>query len=285
MGSHSGNTDDAVTLARDLVLAERFEPAIALLREHLVEHSDDGLAWRRLAGALIGVDDCAAAVDAASRSIAVDPGDMAAYRYRALAYHLLKRHRESYADAQRAVELAPDDHESLSLLATNVLAVDRDAARFEELVQRALKVNPDSRPAQSLASDYRRTRRRNMAAITVRLAAVPVAIVLLVGWFTLDTGRSADAHWMIWPGLAAVAVVGGLRNWPLRDMIPELGLVHVAVAATAAGIIVAGVGFGAAQGVSVAASLGLVAVAVSGVFGLLLIALRRTVKRRARIYR
>ena len=286
MEPQSGTTDDAVARARELVLAERFEPAIALLREHLAVHPEDSIAWHRLAGALIGVDDHAAAVDAAGRSIAVNPDDAVGYRFRALAHHLLNRHRESYADAQRAVELAPDDHEALTLLATNVLTVDRDAARFEELVRRALTVNPDSRPAQSVAREYRRTRRHKMVT-TVHLAAAPIAIVLLFGWFAVDTGRSTDARWMIWPGLAAVAAIfvsGGL-NWSARGMIPDLGPVHMAVAATATWTIVTGAGYGATRGIPAAASLGLTAVAVSGVFGLLLIGSRRIVKRRARIYR
>ncbi|MEU5720831.1 tetratricopeptide repeat protein [Micromonospora sp. NPDC047738] len=67
------NREDLVARARELVLAERFEPAIALLREHLAAHPDDGVAWRRLAGALIGFGDDAAAVDAARRAIEANP--------------------------------------------------------------------------------------------------------------------------------------------------------------------------------------------------------------------
>ncbi|MFI7604145.1 tetratricopeptide repeat protein [Micromonospora sp. NPDC049366] len=137
MQPQSGNGDDAVARARELVRAKQLEPAVALLREHLTAHPDDGVGWRRLAGALIGLDEEPAAVDAADRAIELNSEDAAAYRYRALAHQLLSRYRESYADAKRAVELAPDDHESLSLLALNVLAVDRDTARFKELIQRA----------------------------------------------------------------------------------------------------------------------------------------------------
>ncbi|MFG3685550.1 tetratricopeptide repeat protein [Micromonospora sp. NPDC047740] len=263
------NREDLVARARELVLAERFEPAIALLREHLAAHPDDGVAWRRLAGALIGFGDDAAAVDAASRAIEANPEDATAYRYRALAHLILARDRESYADAKRAVELAPDDHEALSLLASNVLNVDRDVARFEELIQRALTVNPSSPPTRRLARRYRAIHRRTKT-IAVNLAAFPIAIVLLFGWFAVDTGRASDATWMIWPGLVALAVifVSGLVTWSARGALPMLTLPQVATAAGAAGIIAAGAGYGATRGVPAAAVLGLISIALSGVLGL-----------------
>ena len=272
MEPQSGNGDDAVARARELVRAEQFGPAIELLREHLSAHPDDGIAWRRLAGALIGFGEHAAAVDAAGRAIEINPEDVAAYRYRALALLMLNRDWESYADAKRAVELAPDDHEALTLLARNVVEVDRDVARFKELIQRALAVNPDSAPARHLDRQYRRLHRRTLA-VAIHLVTLPAAIVLLFGWFAVDTGSSMDARWMVWPGLVALAVVlvRGLSTWSARGMLPMLTLPQVSAAASAAGIVAAGAGYGATRGVPAAAVLGLTAVAISGFFGLLLL--------------
>ncbi|MEU7779326.1 tetratricopeptide repeat protein [Micromonospora parva] len=272
MAPRSGNGDDAVARARELVRAEQFGPAIELLREHLNAHPDDGIAWRRLAGALIGLGDHAAAVDAAGRAIEIDPEDVTAYRYRALALLLLNRGRDSYADAKRAVELAPDDHEALSLLAQNVVEVDRDVARFKELIQRALNANPDSAPAWHLARQYRRLRRRTLT-VAMHLVTLPAAIVLLFGWFAVDTGKSMAARWMVWPCLVALAVIlgRGLFTWSARGVLPMLTLPQVSAAASAAGIVAAGAGYGATRGAPTAAVLGLTAVAISGVFGLLLL--------------
>ncbi|MDG9672460.1 tetratricopeptide repeat protein [Micromonospora sp. DH14] len=278
MEPQSGNGDDAVARARELVRAEQFGPAIELLREHLNAHPDDGIAWRRLAGALIGLGEHAAAVDAAGRAIDIDPEDVAAYRYRALALLMLKRDGESYADAKRAVELAPDDHEALSLLARNVIEVDRDIARFKELIGRALTVNPDSAPARHLARQYRRLHRRNLA-VAMHLVILPAAIVLLFGWFAVDTGRSTDARWMMWPCLVALGaiLVRGLFTWSAPGVLPMLTLPQVSAAASAAGIVAAGAGYGATRGVPAAAVLGLTAVAISGAFGLLLLQQRRRI--------
>ncbi|MER7444879.1 hypothetical protein [Micromonospora avicenniae] len=268
MQPESGNGDDAVARARELVLAKQFEPAVALLREHLTAHPDDGVAWRRLAGALIGLDEEAAAIDAADRAIEVNSEDAVAYRYRALANQLLSRYQESYADAKRAVELAPDDHEALSLLALNVLAVGRDTARFKELIQRALIVNPGSAAARGALRGYRRIQRRTVA-VAANLAAFPVAVVLLCGWFAIDTGRSSDARWMIWPGfvaLAAMVVIGPLTRSAER-LFPMLTLTQVSTAAIAAGVIAAGAGYGATRAIPAAATLGLTSVAISGLSG------------------
>ncbi|MEU8253100.1 hypothetical protein AB0C06_02365 [Micromonospora inaquosa] len=272
MEPQSGNGDDAVARARELVRAEQFGPAIELLREHLGAHPDDGIAWRRLAGALIGFGEHAAAVDAAGRAIEINPEDVAAYRYRALALLMLNRDGDSYADAKRAVELAPDDHEALSLLARNVVEVDRDVARFKELIQRALTVNPDSAPARHLARQYRRLHRRTLI-VAMHLVTLPAAIVLLFGWFAVDTGRSMDARWMVWPCLVALAatLVRGVFTWSARGVPPMLTLPQASAAASAAGIVAAGAGYGATRGVPAAAVLGLTAVAISGVFGLLLL--------------
>ncbi|MDG9672455.1 tetratricopeptide repeat protein [Micromonospora sp. DH14] len=106
MEPQSGNGDDAVARARELVRAEQFGPAIELLREHLNAHPDDGIAWRRLAGALIGLGEHAAAVDAAGRAIDIDPEDVAAYRYRALALLMLKRDGESAAASTAGIVAA-----------------------------------------------------------------------------------------------------------------------------------------------------------------------------------
>ncbi|MGR6319089.1 hypothetical protein Q2K19_30510 [Micromonospora soli] len=268
MEPQPGNGDDAVARARELVLAEQFEPAIALLRKHLATHPDDGVAWRRLAGALIGLGHNAVAVKAAGRAIDVNPEDVAAYRHRALAHHLRRRHRESYADAKRAVELAPDDPEALTLLAFNVLNVDRDVARFKELFQRALTVTPSSAPARDAARHYRRIRRRS-TAVALFLTAFPSAIVLLFRWLVMvDPSSAGDARWVIWPGVVAMAVsfVSALLGWSARGAGPMLTLPLVATAMSAAGIVTAGAEYGASRGVPTAAALGLASVAISGCY-------------------
>ncbi|MGW4502739.1 tetratricopeptide repeat protein [Micromonospora sp. NPDC004336] len=266
MESQSGNVDDAVARARELVRDKRYEPAISLLHAYLRTHPEDPVAWRRLAGALIGAGDHAAAVDAAGRAIEVSPEDVAAHRHRALAHSLLARHRASYSDAKRAVELAPDDHEALALLAVNVLHVDRDVARFKELFRRALAVNSSSAPARYLAEQHRRIRRNSMA-VAVWLAATPAGVALLVRWFAVDDAPR-DAGWIMWPGLVSVAVgfvsllvARSARNAPLMLTRPQ-----VSIAMGVAGVIAAGAGYAGTHAAAAAAVLGMASVAVSGFF-------------------
>ncbi|WBC12780.1 hypothetical protein O7600_16480 [Micromonospora sp. WMMA1998] len=280
MEPKSTPVEDAVARARDLALAQEFRPAVALLRAHLRAHPDDSLAWRRLAGALIGLDDWAAAIDAAGRAIDIDPGDTAAWRYRALARHLLGRHRASYADARRAVELAPDDPEALSLLAANVLTVDRDVARFRELYRRALTVDPSSAPARHSARLDRRIRRRG-AAILLLLAVYPPWCVLFLRWLVVDDG-STDTNWTMWPTVAGVAVmivaaVVGRTAGAVPLVLTWRGIVG---AAGVAGACAAGAVWGGTRTATTAAAFGLAAVAMSLLFSL---ALRLSHRRAARL--
>ncbi|MEU1966882.1 hypothetical protein ABZ541_10250 [Micromonospora sediminicola] len=268
MESPSAPVEDAVARARDLALAQEFRPAVALLRAHLRTHPDDSLAWRRLAGALIGLDDRAAAIDAAGRAIDIDPGDVVAWRHRALAGHLLGRHRASYADARRAVELAPDDPEALNLLAVNVLTVDRDVARFRELYRRALAVDRNSAPARHSARVDRRIRRRG-AAILLLLAVYPPWCVLFLRWLVVDDG-SPDAGWTMWPTVAGVAVmivaaVVGRTAGAVPLVLTWRGIVG---AAGVAGVGAAGAVWGGTRTATMAAAFGLTAVAVSLLFAL-----------------
>lgn len=283
MEPQSGTAEDVIARARELVLAEQFEPAIALLCEHLTTHPDDGVAWRRLSGALIGHGDHAAAVDAAGRAIDLDPEDVAAHRHRALALHLLGRHRESYVDAKRAVELAPDDHEALSLLAWSVLNVDRDPARARVLVKRALTLNPGSAPARDAARRCRTIRRSTTAGVLF-LAAFPIAAVLMFWWYmTVDTDSAGDARRIIWPDVAAwaVGILSALVMKSARGAPPMLTPPQAFAAVGAAGIIAAGAGYGATRECPVAIALGLASLAISGVYSFLLFR-RGAVRRRAR---
>src|SRR6266568_1770076 len=50
----------------------------------LAEQPDDATGWHRLAGALIGAEEQTRAVEAADRSIAVDPQNATAHRMRAI---------------------------------------------------------------------------------------------------------------------------------------------------------------------------------------------------------
>ncbi|WP_422744052.1 tetratricopeptide repeat protein [Micromonospora sp. WMMD754] len=270
MESPSAPVEDAVARARDLALAQEFRPAVALLRAHLRTHPDDSLAWRRLAGALIGLDDWAGAIDAAGRAIDIDPGDVAAWRHRALARHLLGRHRASYADARRAVELAPDDPEALSLLAANVLTVDRDMARFRELYRRALSVDPSSAPARHSARLDRRIRRRGAATLLL-LAAHPPSCLLFLRWIAIDDG-STDTSWTMWPTVAGVAVmivaaVVGRTAGTVPLVLTWRGIVG---AAGVAGAGAAGALWGGTRTATMAAAFGLAAVAISLLFSLAL---------------
>ncbi|GAA3770306.1 tetratricopeptide repeat protein [Micromonospora maritima] len=260
--------EDAVARARDLVLAQEFRPAVALLRAHLRTHPDDSLAWRRLAGALIGLGDQHAAIDAAGRAIDADPGDTVAWRYRGLARHLLGRHRESYADARRAVDLAPDDPEGLNLLAVNVLTVDRDVARFRELYRRALTVDPSNAPARHSAGLDRRIRRRGAAAL-VLLAVYPPWCVLFLRWLAVDDG-STDAGWTMWPTVAGVAVLIVCAAVGRTSGVVPLVLTWRAIvgAACVGGAGAAGAVWGGTRTATMAAAFGLTAVAVSLLFAL-----------------
>lgn len=270
MESPSAPVEDAVARARDLALAKEFKPAVALLRAHLRTHPDDSLAWRRLAGALIGLDDRAGAIDAAGRAIDIDPGDVAAWRHRALARHLLGQHRASYADARRAVEIAPDDPEALSLLAANVLTVDRDMARFRELYRRALSVDPSSAPARHSARLDRRIRRRGAATLML-LTVHPPWCVLFLRWLAVDDG-STDAGWAMWPTVvgAAVVIVAAVVGRTAGAVPLVLNWRGIVGAAGVAGVGAAGAVWGGTRTATTAAAYGLAAVAVSLLFSLAL---------------
>ncbi|SBT47341.1 tetratricopeptide repeat protein [Micromonospora auratinigra] len=257
---------DAVARAAELARAEQFAPAVALLREHLAADPADNVAWRRLAGALIGLGRHALAVEAAGRAIDLDPTDVAAHRHRALARLLLDRPEDSYADAQHAVRLAPDDPEALSLLAWSVLRVDRDPTRFRELVQQALRANPDSPPANRAVRHHRRMRRWAVAS-GVLLAALPGGGVPLLRWWAAGDGSTDDRSVVV---LLVVTVgcllfgVSGARAFPL------LTWAQSGPAAGVAGLLAAAAGYAAVHGVPTAVAAGTAAIVVAVLFWLVL---------------
>jgi tetratricopeptide (TPR) repeat protein len=261
--------DDAVSRARELVLAGRYKRAIALLRQHLDAHPDDAVAWHRLSGALTGADDPGAALAAADRSIAVDAENAVAHRYRALACSLLRRDADHYAAAERSVALDPEQPDALSLLASAVVLVDGDRARARELVRSALALSPDNRPALALAEALEVLPARHTAVAVVTLTLLPATPVLLFGWFAVDTGRVGDALWLLIPGLLALAICNGaiclVRS--TRRRVARLRPVSVVSAAAAAGALTFTAGFAAVGAVPPALGLGLTAVALSALLG------------------
>ncbi|GAB3332038.1 hypothetical protein RMN56_31430 [Micromonospora halotolerans] len=273
MESQSTVGADAVARARELALAKQYEPAVAILREHLTTHPDDAVAWRRLAGALLGCDRPAAAVEAAGRAMDLAPDDVVAHRHRALALHMLGRHPESYADAKRAVELAPDDDEALSLLALNVLNVDRDPARARALARRALTANPDSLPARDVARVCRRIR-RTTTTTALFLAAAPAGMALMGLWLiTYDTGSAGDRRWITWPAVAAGATVllSLLLGRSRRTAPPMLTPPQMLATMSTSGIAAAGAAYGGTRSLPAAGAVGLVALVISGGYSFLLL--------------
>jgi tetratricopeptide (TPR) repeat protein len=200
------NPAPAVVAAKVAVDGERYEEAVALLTEHLAGHPDDGRAWHRLAGALIGADRAADALDAADRAVALEPDNAVAHRMRALALMYLDRHDEAAQAATDSLALDATDADAHAVLGNALLM--RDRPEGEAALRAALAIDPENRPAGKL------TRRLRIArwALTAGIAAVPVGLVL--GGLALVLAGSPG--WLVLAGVAlaaAVVVLVARRVW------------------------------------------------------------------------
>ena len=99
--------------------------------------------YRRLADLMRDVvKDEAEADRTIVQMVAKNPGEAKAYRFRGEYYYDSNRLREASNDAKKALELAPDDPDCVSL-AARCAADEKDNARAHELANRAIELAPN----------------------------------------------------------------------------------------------------------------------------------------------
>ena len=213
-GERVETTADAIERAQHLVTTGRYAEALPVLRGHDTAYPADAQACHWLAGALTGTGDWPAAIEAASRSLAVEPDNPVAYLMRALAHLSLRQYADLRDDAAQAVRLRPDDVEALTLLAQGLLKTDGDSE------SRALAVAGVWGPALAATIGYRRQVRpahRPTALISAAVGAVGAG-----AWMGIVVSDARQAWTVVAFGLAAAGIVallslsGSLRMRPLR---------------------------------------------------------------------
>lgn len=214
--------DDVIEQARRQVVAGHYLQAVAGLTAHLDAHPDDALAWRRLAGALIGAGFLPRAIAAADRAIELAPDEPIAYRNRSVANMTLKNFAAMRADAERALALASDDPEVLTLLAYGALLVDRDVPQARAYWERAYALDPQHAAVRRVGLILRSEPR-----YALLLAAAPGAYAGIV---TLGfAAATLELPWLLAPvAVFAVILVAAIlvrfRRVPPRPAGP--GVLH-----------------------------------------------------------
>ncbi|GLW28962.1 tetratricopeptide repeat protein [Actinoplanes regularis] len=224
-----------VAQAKTAVLEERFADAVKLLEEFLREHPADARAWHRLAGARTGLGLYQWAIEAADRSVELDPECAPAHLMRAVALYGLHRWSEVEQAAARSIELDPSKADAHALLAE---ALSRRGAveAAEEAARVALAIDPGQRAALRVLARNAPSIARWMPLVTA--ASVPAGTVL--GVLTLMTKGSPEAA--VFGGFAVGAFLPlftAVLRWALgsRDAVvrtrPRRFFPLVPVAATA----------------------------------------------------
>jgi len=225
--------DDVIEQARRQVVAGHYLQAVAGLTAHLDAHPDDALAWRRLAGALIGAGFLPRAIAAADRAIELAPDEPIAYRNRSVANMTLKNFAAMRADAERALALASDDPEVLTLLAYGALLVDRDVSQARAYWERAYALDPQHAAVRRVGLILRSEPR-----YALLLAAAPGAYAGIV---TLGfAAATLELPWLLAPvAVFAVILVAAIlvrfRRVPPRPAGPGVLAAGVVGAAFVAG--------------------------------------------------
>jgi tetratricopeptide (TPR) repeat protein len=116
--------DPAAVTRRVEVLCQldRAEEAVPLLELALAENPDSADLWRHLAYVQAQLDQPSAALEATGRSLEIEPDEEWAHRLASLALDKLGRHADAIAAAQQATRLDPDNWRAHVRLALALLA-------------------------------------------------------------------------------------------------------------------------------------------------------------------
>ena len=255
--------DDVIGRARQLVVNGQYLEAAAGLTAHLDAHPDDALAWRRLAGALVGAGEMPRAIAAADRAIALVPDEPVAYRFRALANLELKNYAEMHTDAERGLALAGDDVEALTLAVYGALLFERDVQRAKALWQRAHASDANHPAVVRLRRILWSGRWRALRAVA--LSAYAAVVALFLGIAALEPERP----WMLVAAMAfAIFVIVAIPVLRMKrpEQLPGPG--DLAAAVVGASLVVGACTFAATRSLLPALALELVAASLGAVLSI-----------------
>ena len=102
--------------ATDAIRHKQFAAAISLLQEAAAEEAENAAVWRRLGHAHLEAEEPAAAIDALTRSLQLDPSDASAYCLLGNAYGTTCDLEKAAACYRRALEIEPRHSEAEELL-------------------------------------------------------------------------------------------------------------------------------------------------------------------------
>lgn len=137
----------AILRARDLLAAERFDPAISVLRSEIELAPDDPRPRLLESRALLLAGRSEEALERAEEIVVRFPEHPDAY-YQRGTVHLALEHRSSAeADFREALALAPDHVPAMSDLAV-LLTIKGERAEAERLLERVLELRPDDEVAR-----------------------------------------------------------------------------------------------------------------------------------------
>jgi tetratricopeptide (TPR) repeat protein len=128
--------------AMALVEIRRYHDAIGLLGQLIASQPGEARPRCLLAQCLLGLDDPAGALDAASGAVGVEPELEWGHRLRSIALLRLKRKKEALAAAHEAVRLSPMQHHGYIVLSDAEVA-NRHWDSAEAAAQRAAELAPD----------------------------------------------------------------------------------------------------------------------------------------------
>ena len=256
--------DDVIGRARQLVVDGQYLEAAAGLTAHLDAHPDDALAWRRLAGALVGAGEMPRAIAAADRAIALAPDEPVAYRFRALANLELKNYAEMHADAERGLALAGDDVEALTLAVYGALLFERDVPRAKALWQRA-HASDANHPAVVRLRRILWSGRWRALLRAVALSAYAAVVALFLGIAALEPERP----WMLVPAaLLAVFVIVAIPVLRMKRPAQLPGPGDLAAAVVGASLVVGACTFAATRSLLPALAIELVTAVLGAVLSI-----------------
>jgi tetratricopeptide (TPR) repeat protein len=162
--------------AQALIELGRFDEAASLLRGLLASEPGLAPAWCLFAQTRIGVDDAEAALDAAERAAALEPGNGWPHRLRSVALQQLGDLDGAIAAAHEAVSAEPHDWQTHRRLAISLIVASRDVDEAVAAAERAVALapsEPGAHHALGLANDLRRNHAEAGRSFRAALALDP----------------------------------------------------------------------------------------------------------------
>lgn len=155
----------ALDRARVLADGERWDDALVTLRQHLTSAPDDAQALRLVAQCELGLQRPAPARRAAERSLAVDPDSEWGHRLLAIALRRDARYEEARRAIEEAIRLAPDSWRGYRERAEIDICDEFVSSRTWADARRAVELAPDEPIAQQTLGRLALVQKQNRVAV------------------------------------------------------------------------------------------------------------------------